>query len=479
VAAWSGAAAQSAGTVEIGGFGRYAWFDNKLVVDNKAGGGGALGIYFVPNLALEGEASYVGTNTKGLTNSVSNVPIRGRLTYNIPLSASRPTSFQLGAGYVYDIFGKNVDFKSSGITGLAGVRFGFGEHVALRVDGTIDYVPSPKQPLLDNYTNWGVQGGLTLLLGNSYDSDHDGVKNKADRCPKTPPGEPVDASGCSASQRDTDRDGVKDNADKCPNTTAGQPVDANGCAPSQLDADADGIVDNLDKCPGTPPGEAVDQNGCGASQRDADRDKVSDAADKCPNTPPGEEVDQHGCSASQRDSDGDGVNDANDKCPDTPKGAPVDSRGCPSDADGDGVPDYLDKCPNTPNGQAVDQNGCPVLFKEGARKVVLQGVNFATGKAALTPESNNTLQGVASSLAANPDVRVVVAGFTDNTGSAATNRRLSQQRATTVEQFLLANGVSPSQIAGAKGYGPNQPVASNKTAAGRTENRRVELRRVD
>jgi OOP family OmpA-OmpF porin len=143
------------------------------------------------------------------------------------------------------------------------------------------------------------------------------------------------------------------------------------------------------------------------------------------------------------------------------------------------VPDYLDKCPNTPNGQAVDQNGCPVLFKPGVRKVTLRGVVFPTGQATLTSESAETLRDVAASLAAAPEVRVLVAGFTDNTGSAEGNRRLSEARAKTVEDFLLTNGVSPSQIVGATGFGSAQPVASNKTAAGRADNRRVELRRVD
>lgn len=477
--ATSTASAQSAGTLEINGFARYAWFDSKLALDNKAGGGGALGIYFAPNLALEGEASYIKTNTTLVANSVENVPIRGRLTYYIPLSSGGPTSFQLGVGYVYDIFGKAVDFKSSGITGLVGLRLGLGEHFAVRVDGTVDHVFSPKQPLVNNYTTWGLQGGLSLLLGNRYDSDHDGVENGSDRCPHTPRGEPVDANGCSASQRDTDHDGVKDNADKCPNTPAGEKVDASGCSPSQLDTDADGVPDAVDNCPDTPKGEAVDPSGCSASQRDSDRDGVVDAKDRCPNTPKGEDVDADGCGPSQRDSDGDGVVDSKDVCPDTPKGAPVDSRGCPVDSDGDGVPDYLDKCPNTPNGQAVDQNGCPILFKPGVRKVTLRGVVFPTGQATLTSESAETLRDVAASLAAAPDVRVLVAGFTDNTGSAEGNRRLSEARARTVEEFLLSNGVSPSQIVGAKGFGPAQPVASNKTAAGRADNRRVELRRVE
>jgi OOP family OmpA-OmpF porin len=470
------AAAQSAGTFEFGAFGRYAVFDNDLHYDDEFGGGGTLGIFLLRNVAIEGEASYLKTQGVGISK-ISNIPLRGRLVFNVPLGGFA-SALRLGGGYVYDIYGKDIDFKSHGITALAGFRVGLTEHWAFQFDGTMDYVPSPKQPGLDNYTNFGIQGGLTLLFGNSYDRDKDGVKDSADRCPDTPRGESVDASGCSASQRDSDGDRVMDDRDKCPNTPAGEQVDANGCSPSQLDADRDGVADTADKCPNTPAGEPVDASGCSDSQRDDDRDGVMNPADKCPNTPAGEKVDANGCAPSQLDADGDGVPDAQDNCPDTPKGTPVDARGCPRDSDADGVPDGVDQCPNTPNGQAVDEKGCPILFKPGERKVILQGVNFEVNKATLTPESEGILKDVAHSLAENPSVRVQVAGFTDISGSRALNMRLSQARAETVAKFLEANGVSPAQVAGAKGYGPAQPVASNKTPEGRAKNRRVELRRV-
>jgi len=270
------------------------------------------------------------------------------------------------------------------------------------------------------------------------------VQDKADRCPGTPKGEPVDAAGCSASQRDTDGDGVKDNVDKCPNTPAGEQVDAAGCSASQLDADGDKVTDALDKCPNTPKGEPVDANGCSASQRDTDGDGVKDNVDKCPDTPKGEQVDANGCSDSQKDDDA------------------------------DGVPNSRDKCPNTPVRTAVDENGCPVLFEPGTKTLILKGVTFATGKSDLTPESQEALKPVAASLAARPDVRVEVQGHTDNTGSRAVNMRLSKARADAVEKFLEANGVSPSQLT-VKGYGPDKPIASNKTKDGRAQNRRVEL----
>jgi OmpA-OmpF porin, OOP family len=296
--------------------------------------------------------------------------------------------------------------------------------------------------------NWGIQAGAVLLLGNRYDKDKDGVEDGADRCAGTPAGETVDSAGCAASQRDSDGDKVNDSADRCPDSAAGASVDAEGCSAEQKDADADGVSDASDKCPATPRGEPIDASGCSGSQRDADGDGVMDNGDKCADTPAGARVDAQGCSPEQLDSDADGVSDA------------------------------VDQCRDTPAGQVVDEKGCPRLFEGTARTVILEGATFATGKSALTDESTAIMTNVAQSLVANPEVRVEVAGHTDNTGSRKTNMRLSQARAEAVKEFLVANGVAPDRIT-AKGYGPDKPVASNRTAEGRAQNRRVELTRTD
>ncbi|HNQ22199.1 MAG TPA: glycosyl hydrolase family 17 protein [Phycisphaerae bacterium] len=99
----------------------------------------------------------------------------------------------------------------------------------------------------------------------SIDSDSDGVRDPTDSCPGTPPGDPVDANGCSVSQRGTDDDGVSAADDLCPQTPSGEDVDANGCSASQRDTDADGVVDAGDNCPDAAnPGQAdADGNGVG------------------------------------------------------------------------------------------------------------------------------------------------------------------------------------------------------------------------
>ena len=212
--------------------------------------------------------------------------------------------------------------------------------------------------------------------------------------------------------------------------------------------------------------------------RDRDADGVPDNIDECKDTPAGDKVDAKGCTI--KDGDGDGVLDDVDQCKDTPAGDKVDEKGCslPKDKDGDGVTDDKDRCPSTPAGVKVDAEGCQVLFEQAKKPLILEGVNFATGKAELTPESQAILDGVAESLVAHEDIKVQVGGHTDNTGSAAVNKRLSAARAEAVRQYLISKGVAETRLS-AKGFGPSKPIASNKTAAGRSQNRRVELTRVN
>ncbi len=275
---------------------------------------------------------------------------------------------------------------------------------------------------------------------------------------------------------DSDGDGVYDKKDKCPDTPHGAIVDAVGC-PS--DADGDGVYNGIDQCPDTPKGWPVDAKGC---PLDTDGDGVPDGKDKCPNTPTGCKVDADGCPL---DEDKDGVCDGVDQCPGTPAGCRVDARGCPMDSDKDGVCDGVDQCPGTPPGVKVDAKGCPpppppapVYIPEAKKELVLERVYFDTDKATLKPESSDTLDKVAASLKDFPNVKIQIAGHTDNTGSAAHNMKLSEARAKAVMEYLISKGVNPAMLS-AKGFGKNEPIAENKTAAGRAQNRRVGLRRVD
>ncbi len=177
------------------------------------------------------------------------------------------------------------------------------------------------------------------------------------------------------------------------------------------------------------------------------------------------------------DTDGDGVRDSKDRCPGTPRGTPVDEFGCAipviGDEDRDGVPDPVDLCPGTPPGTVVDATGCPEN-----QEIVLRGVNFALNTARITPDSRAVLEQVAAVLLGQPALRVEVAGHTDSTGAAAYNLELSRRRAAAVVDFLAGLGVERGRMQ-AMGYGLTQPIASNDTAAGRAQNRRVAIQVIE
>ncbi len=323
-------------------------------------------------------------------------------------------------------------------------------------------------------------GATVDTTGCPHDQDGDKVFDGIDQCPDTPAGATVDAKGCPPTPGDSDGDGVNDLIDKCPATPSGATVDFNGCP---IDSDQDTVWDGLDKCPDTPLGATVDANGCPS---DTDGDKVFDGIDRCPDTAAGTPVDSFGCPA---DTDKDGLGDGFDKCPNTPPGTPVDANGCPpaKDTDGDGVIDPQDRCPGTPAGSRVDQFGCLILFEErgpAARgaparpTLILQGVNFQSGRSVLTTASYIVLDQVAASLVANPEIRIEIAGYTDSTGSRPMNLRLSMARAAAVRAYLARRGVSPMRMQ-ARGFGASGYIAPNATPEGRAQNRRVELHKLN
>lgn len=102
-------------------------------------------------------------------------------------------------------------------------------------------------------------------------------------------------------------------------------------------------------------------------------------------------------------------------------------------------------------------------------------VQFATGSSQILPVSFSLLDEVAKVLADNPQIEVLqVEGHTDSTGTAAINRKLSQQRAESVMTYLASKGVAAGRMK-AKGFGPDKPIADNNTDEGKEKNRRVEF----
>ncbi len=274
-------------------------------------------------------------------------------------------------------------------------------------------------------------------------------------------------------ERDSDGDGLIDKKDPCPQLVEDLDgfEDDDGCP--EPDNDQDGIADEKDKC----PNEAATCDGCPVY--DADNDGIDDKNDKCPDK--AEDMDgfedSDGC--PDPDNDQDGVPDGQDRCASSAEDRDgfEDDDGCPDmDNDRDGVADEWDKCPDVRG--SPDNQGCPKTKEIQRGALVLKGVTFQSGKAVLTPNSFTVLNMVYESLAEWTEVRLEIQGHTDSQGSDAVNMSLSQKRAESVRNYLIRKGIDPARLL-AVGYGEGRPIASNATADGRAQNRRVELHRTD
>lgn len=229
------------------------------------------------------------------------------------------------------------------------------------------------------------------------------------------------------------------------------------------DRDGDGIIDSLDACPDQAGLSSL--NGC----PDRDNDGIADKDDNCPDVPGLAKY--KGCPIP--DTDKDGINDEEDKCPLVAGVARY--MGCPiPDTDKDGVNDEDDKCPNEAG--PASNFGCPVIAPEVIEKVNVAAKNifFVTGSAKLLPKSFASLNNVVKILQDNPTYKVDIAGHTDTVGTQEKNHVLSHDRANSVKKYLISKGIDESRMT-AEGYGYDRPIATNKTAAGRAKNRRVEM----
>jgi len=328
-----------------------------------------------------------------------------------------PTA-HVGGGYTF-----LGDASAGTVNGGLGINFWFNENVGISFRSTYKHsFDDTRVPNVDIPTHLQHFAGLTFKFGGK-DTDGDGIYDKDDECP-TEPGLPQ-FNGCP----DTDGDGIPDKDDACPNE-AGL-AEFQGCP----DTDGDGIPDKDDACPEV----------AGLKEFQG-----------CP------------------DTDGDGVPDNLDKCPNE-KG-PKENQGCPwPDRDGDGVPDKDDKCPDQA-GPASNQ-GCPEVSEEVVKQLneFAKAIYFDTGKSTIKLNSEQTLSAIKRIMDEYPTAKFMVEGHTDSTGRLETNMRLSNERAAAVKDWLIANGVSASRLS-SEGFGPNNPVADNKTAAGRAQNRRTEIK---
>lgn len=396
----------------------------------------------------------------------------------------------MGLGFTHDFRLGKCDFN---------LPFGVGFNIRLTKDVFFN-VQTQYRYSIKNRPGWHHGLGVVVYFGES-DRDGDGIGDKDDKCP--------DVAGLKALMGcpDRDGDGVSDLEDSCPDVAGLEKL--KGCP----DKDGDGIADGEDKCPelkgpattmGCPDrdkdgimdeeDECPEVRGIAAMKGcpDTDNDGITDAKDMCPR--------EAGPAATSGcpDRDGDGISDKDDKCPGD-KG-PASTMGCP-DKDGDGVADKDDACPNKPGDSAhkgcpdtdkdgifddIDRcpdkpgvaslRGCPEIKKEDKAKLerAIKLVQFETSKAVLLKKSYAVLDEVVNVMNTYSEYSLNISGHTDNVGDDKMNLDLSQRRAKACYDYLVSKGIAANRMASA-GYGETKPVADNKTAAGREQNRRVEF----
>ncbi len=376
-----------------------------------------LGTTLAPELSvLYSNADYANSNT---STDIFRIALNGVYEYD-KFDSFTPLA-KIGFGYEtldkHAVENYDSMFADIGI----GAKVPFTDSIALKLEAVYMLKHNDSR----NDSNLALLAGINFAFGES-------TQKTAPVAKEEPKEEVVEEEVIVVIQKDYDNDGIIDAEDKCPNTPEATRVDANGCA---LDTDKDGIADSHDKCPNTPQGSVVDTQGCKVVMDD-DKDGVLNNVDKCPATPANTKVDAEGCTLNL-------------------------------DTDNDGVLNAQDKCPNTPDGYSVDAEGC-------VQTLNLQ-INFENASYNVDAQSQKNIEKFAKFLKDSPAYNVQIIGYTDSIGRESSNKKLSQKRADAVRKLLIADGVEANRIT-AVGLGEVNPIASNKTAEGRAQNRRIEAK---
>ncbi|MBL8971856.1 MAG: OmpA family protein, partial [Myxococcales bacterium] len=168
-----------------------------------------------------------------------------------------------------------------------------------------------------------------------------------------------------------------------------------------------------------------------------------------------------------------------DACPKEP--GPRELQGCP-DRDKDTIQDRFDKCPDQPEvfNQIDDKDGCPDEVPKAVAKIsgVLEGIYFDVDKDTIKPRSKVTLDRAVKVLKEFPTTHWKIGGHTDSDGAREHNIDLSNRRAASVKQYLIDHGIDGARL-DSQGFGPDEPIDSNKTKKGKARNRRIEFKLMD
>lgn len=391
-----------------------------------------------PNFSYLEISRYIGSgfsvDLAGTINNIDRISGADDLYYGLDLGTSLTSRevidlgnfesiLRTGLGYVGGLSGissESEDFFT--VYAGAGINYWFNDALALSVKTTYKMYTREFDGLISNDDggrhHFQHLAGLTFAFGDG-DKDRDGVKDSVDECPEVPGLESL--NGCP----DDDGDGIKNSDDDCP-MTAGLAA-LNGCP----DADGDGIKDTDDDCPKEAGVAAL--NGC-------------------------------------PDADGDGIKDADDACPNAAGSKAMN--GCP-DADGDGLADKDDKCPAVAG--PASNNGCP---EYPLSMLVDYDINFDLEKYNIDATDVQRLSTVIKVLLANSDANISIEGHADNTGEESFNNPLSNNRASSIKDYLVNVGIDAGRLS-TKAFGESMPKASNDTEEGRAINRRVEFKVVN
>jgi outer membrane protein OmpA-like peptidoglycan-associated protein len=302
----------------------------------------------------------------------------------------------------------------------------------------------------DGWFSYGLGLVLTGKTGRD-DTDRDGLYDD----------EEEDIYTTDPENPDTDGDGLKD----------GEEVKTYKTDPKNPDTDGDGLTD----------GDEVKKYATNPTNPDTDGDGLRD----------GEEVMTYGTSPTNPDTDGDGLTDGDEV-------TRHQTDPLKSDTDGDTLTDGEEVTKYRTNPLKADTDGGSVddgtevrrgtdplvaaddVVKEEIKvgeTIILEGINFETNSANITPDSEERLVKAYNTMINNPAIEVEISGHTDSRGSNSSNQSLSERRANSVKEWLVAKGIDGARIV-TVGYGEDRPIAPNDSPENMLKNRRIEFKRM-